>query len=126
MTETFQVKLLLIGTFGTCFISKMDDKSVTVFNNDRKTIDNAKITGGTPPYFDKKVVGDEELVEFAIEIDNVMKWYMSPEERRQWPPRCVTKIAKNVFCKRDLWYEFQEKMQTLYRIINKKDQGETE
>ena len=49
MTETFQVKFQLIGSFGTCFISKMDNKAVTVVNDDRKTIDDAKITGGLPP-----------------------------------------------------------------------------
>ena len=81
MTETFWVKFPLIGTFGTCFISKMDEEDVTVINDDRKTIDNAKITGGIPPNFDKKVVSDEELIAFAIEIDNVKKWYMSPEQR---------------------------------------------
>ena len=46
MTETFWVIFPLIGTFGTCFASKIDDKAVTVINDDTKTIDNAKINGG--------------------------------------------------------------------------------
>ena len=79
MTETFQVKIPLIGIFGTCFISKMDNRAVTVINGDRKTIDDTNITSGIPPNFDKKVVSDEELVAFAIEVANVKKWYMSPE-----------------------------------------------
>ena len=83
MRETFQVKFALIATFGTCFISKMDDKAVTIINDDRKSSDNAKITGGIPLNVDKKVVSDEELVEFAIEVANVKKIYMSPEQRRQ-------------------------------------------
>ena len=79
MTETFWVKFPLIGTFGACFVSKMDDKAVTVSNDNRKTIDNAKITGGITPNFDKKVFSDGELVECAVEVDNVKKCYMSSQ-----------------------------------------------
>ena len=48
--------------------------------------------------------------------------YMSPEQKRQWPPGCVTKVAKNAFCKRALRYQFQEKTQAVYRIIKKREQ----
>ena len=75
----------------------MEYKAVTVDKDDRKTLDNTTIHGGIPPNFDKKVVSDVELVEFATEVHNVKKWYMSPEQQRQWPPGCVTKIAKNAF-----------------------------
>ena len=54
----------------------MEDEAVTVNSDDRKTLDNAKIHGGVPPNFDKKVVSDVELVEFATEEHNVKKWYM--------------------------------------------------
>ena len=37
--------------------------------------------------------------------------------------RSVSKIAKNAFCKKALWYKFQEKTQDLYRITKKKEQG---
>ena len=109
-------------------MSKMDTEAVTAINDNRKTIDNAKITSGIPPNFDQKVVSDEELVGFVIEVDNVKKWYMYPEQRRQWLPGCATKKAKTAFHKRAFWYQFQEKTQkkTLYRIIKKKDQGKTE
>ena len=113
-------KFPLIGTFGTCFFSKMEDEAVTVTMMTEKTLDDAKIHSGIPPNFDKKVVSDVELVEFATEVPNVKKWYMSPEQWRQWPPGCDTKIDKNAFCKRDLTYQYQEKKQTLYRIIKKK------
>ena len=92
-------------------------------NKDVKCIDNSKITGYIATSFDKKVVSDEEFVDFTIEVHNVKKWYMSLEHKRQWPPGCVTKIAKNTYCKRDLRYQFQEKPQPLYRIIMKKDHG---
>ena len=73
-----------------------------------------------------KFVSDVELVEFATEAHNVKKCHMSPEQQRQWPPGCVTKIAKNAFCKRAFRYQYQEKTQILYRIIKKKDKGESE
>ena len=38
MTENFCVKFTLIGTFGTCFVPKMDDEAVTVINDDRKPL----------------------------------------------------------------------------------------
>ena len=60
----------------------MEDQAVTGDNDDGKSIDNSKITGGIPPNFDKKVVSDKELVDFEIEIHNVKKWYMSPEQKR--------------------------------------------
>ena len=46
----------------------MEDKAVTVNNDDRKTLYDTKIHGGIPPNFDKKVVSDVELAEFATEI----------------------------------------------------------
>ena len=87
----------------------MEDKAVTVNNDNRKTLDDAKIHGGIHPNFDKNVLSDVELDEFATEVHNIKKWYMSPEQQRQWPPGCVTKIAKNAFCKRALRYQYQEK-----------------
>ena len=73
----------------------------------------------------KKVISDIELMKFATEVDNVERWHMSPEQQRQWPHGCVTKIAKNAFCKRTLRYQYQEKTQTVYRIIKYKDTGES-
>ena len=75
----------------------MEDEAVTVDIDDRKTLDNTKFHVGIPPNFDKKVVSDVELTEFATEVHNIKKWYMSPEQQRQWSPGCVTKIAKNAF-----------------------------
>ena len=49
----------------------MKHKVVTGNNDDRRSIDDSKITGGIPSYFDKKVVSDEELVDLAIEVNNV-------------------------------------------------------
>ena len=57
----------------------MEDEAVSVDNDDRKTLDDAEIHGGIPPNFDKEVVSDVELVEFATQVHNVKKWYMSPE-----------------------------------------------
>ena len=57
----------------------MEDKAVTVNNDNRKTFDDAKNHGGIPPNFDKKVVSYVDLIEFATEVHNVKKWYMSPE-----------------------------------------------
>ena len=48
-------------------------------------------------------------MKFATEIDNVKRWYMSPEQQRQWSHGCVTKIAKNTLCKRALRDQYQEK-----------------
>ena len=36
-------------------------------------LDDSKITGSIPPHFDKKFASNEELVDFAIEVDNVKK-----------------------------------------------------
>ena len=52
------VKCVLRGTFGTCFISKMEHQAVTGNNDDGKSIDDSKISCGIPPNFDKKVVSD--------------------------------------------------------------------
>ena len=60
----------------------MEDQAVTCNNDDGKSIDYSKITGGIPPTFDQKVVNDEEFVDFAIKVHNVKKWYMSPELKR--------------------------------------------
>ena len=60
------VKCSLLGVFGACFISKMDHQAVTGDNDNGKSIDDSKITGGIPPNVDKKVVSDEALVDFAI------------------------------------------------------------
>ena len=103
----------------------MEDKAGPVYSDVRKSLDNIKIDGGIPPNFDKKVISDIELMKFATEVDNVKRWYMSLEQQRQWPHGCVTKISKNAFCKRPLRYQYQEKTQTLYRIIKKKDTGES-
>ena len=46
----------------------MEDKAVTVHNDNRKALDSAKIYGGIPPNFDKKVVCDVELIEFPTEV----------------------------------------------------------
>ena len=87
----------------------MKHQAFTGDNDDGKSIDNSNITGGIPPNFYKKIVSDEELVDFATEVYNVKKWYMSPEQKRQCPPGCVTKIAKNALHKRAFGYQFQEK-----------------
>ena len=49
----------------------MEDETVTVDSDDRKTLDDVKLHGGKPPNFDKKVVSDVELVESATEVHNV-------------------------------------------------------
>ena len=99
----------------------MEDEAVSVYHDDRKSLDDTKIDEDIPPNFDKNVISDIELIKFAIEVDNVKRWYTSPEQWRQWPPGCVTKIAKNAFHKRALRYQYEGKTQTLYRIIKKKD-----
>ena len=48
-------------------------------------------------------------MKFATEVDNVKKWYISPEQQTQWQHGCDTKIAKNALHKRALRYQYQEK-----------------
>ena len=103
----------------------MEDKAGSVYPDVRKSLHNIKIDGGIPPNFDKKVISDIELIKFATEVDNVKRWYMSLKQCRQQPHGCATKIAKNVFHKKALRYQYQEKIQTLYRTIKKKDTGES-
>ena len=57
----------------------MEDEGVTVNNDNWKTLDDTKICGGIPPNFVKKVVSDVEQVEFATEVHNAMKGYISPD-----------------------------------------------
>ena len=64
-------------------------------------------------------------MKFATVEDNVKRWHMLLEQQRQWPHGCVTKIAKNAFHNRALRYQHQRKTQTLYRIIKKKDTGDS-
>ena len=104
-----QCKFTLYGPFGACFVSIMEDKACSVYPDIRKSLDDVKIDGDILPNFDKKVMSDIELRKFAMEVDNVKRWYMSTEQQRQWPDGCVTKIAKNAFCKRALGYQYQEK-----------------
>ena len=103
----------------------MEDEAVSVYHDDRKSLDNTKIDGGVPPNVDKEVIHDIELIKFTTEVDNVKRWYMSPEQWMQLSPGYVTKIAKTAFCKRALKYQYPEKCQTLNRIIKKKDTGES-
>ena len=69
-----------MALFGTCFVSKMEDEAGSTYPDIRKSLDDIKIDGGIPPNFDKRVISDIELMKFATEVDNVKKWYMSPDQ----------------------------------------------
>ena len=58
----------------------MEDKAGSVYPDIRKSLDNIKIDGGISPNFDKKVISDIDLMTFTTEVDNVKRWYMSPEQ----------------------------------------------
>ena len=44
MTETVKVNLHYMALFGTYFISEMEDEALSVYHDDRKILDNTKIT----------------------------------------------------------------------------------
>ena len=71
--RNYWVKCALLGTFGTFFVLRMEGQAVSGNKDVGKSIDNSKITGGIPPNFDEKVVSDEELVDFTIQVHNVKK-----------------------------------------------------
>ena len=43
MTETVNVNLQYMALFAACFVSKMEDKAVSVYHDDRKILDDTKI-----------------------------------------------------------------------------------
>ena len=103
----------------------MEDEAGSVYPYVRESLDDIKMDRSIPPNFVKKVISDIEMMKFATGLDNVKKWYISPEQQRQWPHGCDTMIGKNAFHKRALRFQLQEKTQTLYRIIKKKDTDES-
>ena len=79
-TETVNINFHYMALLTPVLYPKWSTKLVLSTLTSEKSFDNIKIDGGIPPSLDKKDISDIELMKFATEVDNVKRWYMSPEQ----------------------------------------------
>ena len=79
-TETVNVNLHYMALLAPVLYPKWRMKLVLSTPDIRKSLDDIEIDGSLTPNFDKQVISDIELMKFATEVDNVKRWYMSPEQ----------------------------------------------